>query len=152
MGRPIYETHEDRSYENRSKQIVESTWRCKIHSNPKFYEIDWSITRKDKVVGFAEFKRRNYSYNALERLGGYKISLHKFVNLKMYNQTTGIPSSIIVSLHPCEIYYHLIDLACNYDVGIWGRKDRNDSEDIEPSVTIPMSKFKKVEAGGSFEE
>lgn len=154
-ARKEYESATDKQHEDIAKMFLSGSWNCQIHSNPKFYQIDWTAVRDGEVVSYIEYKhRRNYSYQKLEELGGYNLSLHKFLNMGVTTMMTLKPCFLVVDLKNDEsdareywftkIYNGQMKEVIGYQFGWWGRSDRGDWQDMEPSVTIPMSEFQRV--------
>jgi|10_taG_2_1085330.scaffolds.fasta_scaffold229437_2 hypothetical protein len=150
-----YESTTDKDYEEVARMFLAGSWDCEIHSNPKFYQIDWTATRNGKVVSYIEYKhRRKYSWQKLEELGGYNLSLHKFMNMGVTTMMTLKPCFLVVDLKHdssdareywyAKIHNGQMKEVIGYEFGFWGRNDRGDSQDMEPSVTIPMSEFQRV--------
>lgn len=55
------------------------------------------------------------------------------------------PTYLIIKFGGGEVMYHKVkDGAITFKILMHGRKDRNDWQDIEPCVQIPLSLFEQV--------
>lgn len=143
--REVYETDSDRGRQNTARVYLETIWGCEIHTNPRFYETDWTFLKDNKVKAFGEFKYRNYSYEKLDSMGGINLSLHKHMALCHLHILTLMPALLVIQLPTIDnvpqFYYNKLVLPNIPKISVWGRKDRGDRQDIEPAVQIPMDGF-----------
>lgn len=154
-ARKEYESATDQQHEDIAKMFLAGSWDCEIHTNPKFYQFDWTATRNGEVASYIEYKhRRNYSYQKLKELGGFNMNLHKFQSMGVTSAMTGLPCFLVADLKhdgsdAREYWYAKIHNGTSRKItGFkfvwWGRKDRGDWQDMGPSVSIPMSEFQRV--------
>lgn len=147
MNRPIYETSADLVRETEIIGVVEQSWNCKATKLPIKYHLDYVFTRSDQAVGFCEIKTRKYTMDHLDKLGGYMLSLDKWMAGIRMSEATNLPFVLIVKTQDA-LYYSMFGKNHNPfttdDVRIMGRIDRNDWQDIEPCVVIRADKFKKL--------
>ena len=137
--RPLYESSQDLQNEAAVALEMSKRWKCHFDKLPIKYNVDYAVTKGADIVALAEIKCRNYSYSQIDKMGGYMISAHKWVMGATFADSMNIPLILIVKLTD----------------GIWwtkerskklvlsGRKDRNDPQDIEPCILIPMSAFQR---------
>jgi hypothetical protein len=142
--RPTYETDANLRSEIAVKEILEKNWNCELTKLPTQYRFDYVAERNGKVVAFIEIKVRKYSYNRIDEMGGYMISLSKIVAAKQFAMAAGIRSILAVSMFEGVYYFPIDKQFVTSDLAIKGRTDRGDWEDVEPCVLIPMNEFFKL--------
>ena len=129
MFRPIYESKEDLVQEKSVADFAASKWDCAFAKLKKAYALDYAIFKDKKIVSFAEIKCRNYSMEKLDSMGGFMISLHKWIEAKNVCDTSKVPFTLLVGTED-GIWYHKTEDFLNDGVSIGGRYDRNDSQEI----------------------
>ena len=141
MARPMYETTLDIGREASVAEVLASAWSCAIHKLPRLYACDFAAMRNKVVSAWLEIKVRNASYPT------YLISLHKWIKGIELSEATGKPFLLVVSW-PVNgervVMFHPVTRE-PIRVVLGGRKDRNDPDDIEPMVEIPVSRFRRVQ-------
>jgi hypothetical protein len=137
--RPLYESAKDLSNEFRVSGTLKECWDAEFVKLPMAYHIDWAIIRGSEIKAFAEFKRR---HNPKDRYPTFMLSLKKFQNGKSLGAEVGVPFLIIVEWDDGLWYCDAKNVERTYGFG--GRRDRNDSQDQEPVVFIPIQAFYKV--------
>jgi hypothetical protein len=145
--RPIYETAADRQNERLIKTFFEDRWGCEADKLKISCEVDYSLTKDGKIVGVMEIKCRTYNYKTLDGWGGLILSANKWQAAKRWKETHGIAFFLALGLLD-GIF--LLRIKANEE---WpalrlitaGRRDRNDPQDIEPCVLIPMGLFKRMD-------
>ena len=152
--REQYETKEHRSDEQRilkqfRKQSGLHKWRgMKL---PKFYQIDYALLDTDprdkpageaKIRAFVEIKRRGMKFG---KYATFMLSYHKWLHGRRLAIEANVPFLLVVEfedgIRACRAERDFI-LALAWG----GRTDREDEQDSEPCVFIPMSHFLKPEA------
>jgi hypothetical protein len=148
--RPLYETGEDLQNELNLATKIEKIWKCKFRKMPMQYKIDFALERNKKIVAFCEIKERSYSMDEIDSMGGYKISLAKWMAGIQLMQQTGLPFILLIGANN-GAYQKTIKYppALPLDLSVWGRGDRSDPQDFEPCVSIPVSEFKQVQIRGN---
>lgn len=147
MTRPFYETQNDREKEFKVAQSVATLWGYTALKLKPACEVDYALTLFDDIKGVMEIKCRNYSYDQLDRLGGYMLSCHKMSALRRWHTDFPIGIAIVIELTDgiyCWTIQSGIAIERFSKIKMTGRKDRNDPQDIEPCVLIPMGKFRKI--------
>jgi hypothetical protein len=139
---PWYETDATLGQESIVFRIIARRWNCIAVKLPVAYRLDFALTRDNKVLSFCEFKNRNYTMNQFDDWGGYLLSLHKWTEAQSMCKSTGVPFVLVVKTIDNKIWYSVFkDDFFKFPTTIGGRKDRNDSRDIEPCVLIDVNKF-----------
>lgn len=138
--RPIYESQETLAKETAAKQIVESAWSCSLLKLPRRYEIDFLADRDDQAVAFVELKCRT---NPKDQYADYMLSLGKWLAGLNLTRCTGLPFLLVVQWTDC-LGYLTQEESSRYKIGTGGRYDRNDPQDIEPCIYIPVNEFKLI--------
>lgn len=137
MARPIYENENDVANEMKIATAF-ANGKVKVVKLPKLREQDIIfVNDEETVVGLAEIKCRNYNWGDFPT---YKISMDKFMALRMCQTWTTIPVYLLVGWKCGTIAY------LNGEVPgravIWGRTDRGDDQDIEIAMEIKNEHFK----------
>ena len=143
--RPLYESSDDLEREAELASMVEPVWKCKFRKIPIQYRLDYALERDGLIKAFCEIKIRKYSMEKIDAMGGYKLSLAKWMSGKRLSKDTGLPFVILVGTTDGVWHWNnravpLLPLA----ISMWGRGDRNDPQDYEPCIVIPTSEFKRV--------
>ena len=137
--RPIYETPDDLANEEAIKELLILMWDVRFHKLPRAYHVDWMLTKKGEAKAFAELKCRK---NPRRQYPTLMLSLHKWMHGKAMAEEIG-GSFIVLVKWEDGIYWHKQGW-CDVTYGVGGRKDRGDSQDIEPVVHIPTDYFKRI--------
>lgn len=141
MQRPLYERAIDRAKEREIISKIELKWNVKAAKLKTALKLDYALTRKGAVVAFAEVKARTYSWEQIDQLGGYMLSLDKWTQARTL--CAGLPFSLVVEASDeLRCFNTRFDLP--FPVVIGGRKDRADWQDVEPCILIPVRHFKAV--------
>ena len=141
--RPLYETSADLNKEADVAKMLEDKWNCKFVKIPIKYHLDFVISRNDVALAYAELKIRKYSMERIGSMGGYMMSVGKWVAAKQLCEASLIPFILIVKAP--EGLYQMKETKFSPDsVSVRGRTDRNDWQDIEPCVMLNVDKFKKI--------
>lgn len=141
MSRPYYETKETIAAEDEIAKMVSDHTGFEWHRNKQAFRIDYTFTSGDHIRLLAEVKVRTHPYDQFETL---KLSASKPVTAKVYEQVLNVPVILVVSFADCVRW---IDLTARPDEVVnWGRKDRDDADDIEPSVAWRVSRFHTLES------
>ena len=143
MSRPFYETKENTQQEKAVADFASRKWGCDFAKLKKAYALDYAIIRDKKVISFAEIKCRNYNMDRLDSLGGFMLSLHKWLEAKNICQVSGVPFSLLIRTED-GIWWHKTEDFLNDSITIGGRYDRGDDQDVEPVVLLKSNRFKKL--------
>ena len=138
MYRPYNETQEDLDNENRVAQILSQKWKTEVLKlSPALYTVDWSFSRNGVVTAFGEYKKRSKKYNEV------MLSAAKLMKMQQLHDFTGLPVLLIIEW-PDGIWYW--DMSADKWEGnfVVSGNPRGQNGDIEPTVMIPMSKFRNV--------
>lgn len=140
-GRPSYESSEDRANELLVIKAVLKAVRCdEAKKMPRKSHIDYALFRYGRIEFFAEVKRRkNLSTTYIDLI----LSLDKFKALNSSQIESSIPSLLLVGW---DDYIGVLRFPVPYvDVRWDGREDRQDSQDMEPCVRLPVERFARVD-------
>jgi len=141
----MLETELQKKTERWVGEQVSKYWECRVYELPKFYRLDWQLMRDGETFGFGEFKGRSYSYAQLEEMGGFMLSLSKFLHMGMTSQHTGLPVYLFTKLGDLILSYeHLTGRNQYHKVSRFFKSHRQRKTDVEPAVVIPMDHFKPV--------
>jgi hypothetical protein len=134
--RTTYETIDDLRNERSVIEEFCNSFHYGYAKMPKQYHLDYCVTKQDKVVGFCEVKVRKNNHNQYNTL---LLSLSKVSAAKGLKEASGIKSILLVKWKDKLGYTYFRN---DWPVMVGGRTDRNDWQDIEPVVHIPISEFK----------
>ena len=134
--RPTYETIDDLRNERSVIEAFCGPFDYKYAKMPKQYHLDYCVLKQDKVVGFCEVKVRTNNHNKYSTL---LLSLSKVSSANGLKEASGIKSILLVKWKDKLGYTYFKN---DWPVMVGGRTDRNDWQDIEPVVHIPISEFK----------
>lgn len=147
LPRPVYETQYDLSNEDLFRHEVEVSWRVELQKLPRRYVVDFAAFRDGQIKSIIEFKCRTISMTAYDTFG---LSLHKWLHGARMAEELGVPFLLCVRWSdPVSAFYKYEPMGANPIVPTnWiapgGRKDRDDPEDQEVWVYIPISNFKEI--------
>jgi hypothetical protein len=141
QSRPLYERASDRQNEAAIIAKVERAWSVKAAKLKTALKLDYALTREGRVVSFAEVKARSYSWPEIRALGGYMLSLDKWVHARAL--CSGLPFTLVVEAQG-ELRSFVTRFEGDFPVVLGGRKDRNDWQDMEPCILIPEHRFAPV--------
>lgn len=137
--REFYENNIDRKNE---KEIA---WKIGVQTGLQFYKnkpdirIDFSFCDScNNVKFFAEMKRRNHNFGFYSTLN---ISATKLNSALSWKKALNIPIYLFIEYNDGIKWIELLD---HDGIIIWGRKDRNDNQDIEPSIKLNIDRFKDL--------
>lgn len=144
MARKLYESSVDIENETRVLRTLEQAWHPVIISRlPKKYTIDAYAQFNGGHSAWVEVKCRSVASTDYDT---YMISLRKV--LEGIQHASLFPSStfILVVEWTDGLFYCVVPEALPQSrVSFGGRTDRDDREDTEPVVLIPVSEFVRVD-------
>jgi hypothetical protein len=139
----MYESDNDLKSESGVVETLCTQWRCEYSKLPIRYHLDYVLRRKDKAVAFCEVKSRSYTMSEIDSMGGYLMSVGKWMAGKSMSEATGLPFILAVKTTD-GIWYGKFTEFKPDDVLVRGRTDRNDWQDIEPCVLLNCNRFVKI--------
>jgi len=142
--RPLYETKEDIGRERSFVEDVCTAWKCEAKKLPIHYKLDFALMRDDIVRAFLETKVRNYARDYFDT---YMISMAKVLSAREYSAFADVPSLLAVRWSDGDGFIDLHSMK-DFEIGFGGRADRNDSQDMEPVVFIPIENFRRLRIHG----
>lgn len=139
MARTQYETEKDRIRQREVADALQNVWKCTCHEMPYSYILDFIAMRGGKALAFIEVKCRKRAYEGAHSVG---VALRKLLAADAYERATGLPSFFAVRFMLCgTVAYTKLEKRESIGIGIGGRTDRNDKDDVEPMIYIPISDF-----------
>jgi hypothetical protein len=138
--RQLYESKEDRSNEREVASRLASIKACDFKKLPMAYYIDWVFLRNQKPVAIAEVKCRS---NPSTQYPTLMLSLAKWMHGKQLAKELSVPFLVIIRWTD-GIFWHEASDKSLISHGFGGRTDRNDDQDVEPVVYIPINHFRKI--------
>ena len=136
MSRPIYETDDNKKEEKSIGKIISRIWKSEVWKLPPLADCgDLLLARSNELVAIVEIKRR---YNEMSRYDTYMISKGKLERIAEASDRWGVVGLVVVQFRDFLAYFHA-DRALNTGViATGGRFDRDDPQDMEEVVHIPM--------------
>ena len=138
--RPMYETQEQITNEEKVRLFLEERMKGKLHKLPISYRLDWILFKDGKAKAVVEYKRRKCSMNQYPDI---MLSLGKWNAGLDYKIKNGMKFVFVVQFTDgFAMYIH--DDKHEADIRWGGRTAQTrDSADIEPVVHIPITRFVK---------
>lgn len=157
-GRPCYETHHTLQDEADFKQWFQQRNHLQIKKLPRAYGIDFAVYNMNSMLmGFVEYKTRNYTMEQFAQWGGYKLSIHKFMRMMEAAEQTGRQVCFFIKTKeiPPQTYWRFKvepGQLASFPIQDWepykggvavsGRtREKIDPQDTEPAVLIPTNHF-----------
>lgn len=134
--RPLYESQGDLSREARVAERLCQAWDCQSLKLPVQYRVDFAMLVNRKIKAWLEVKCRNSYYDEMI------LSAAKFVTGQQLATSTNRPFVVAFGIGH-DIYWR----DCTHDqpeLELGGRADRQDWQDMEPVVMLPLNKFHKL--------
>lgn len=137
--RPLYESALDLE---RERAVIEQlAWQKGVSYTklPLDYRVDYALHQHRRISAIAEVKcRRNRSdvYPSLI------LSAKKFHAGLELSERMGVPFLVVAGWEDGIFYYKAGNEPLDYDIG--GRVDRNDPQDVEIVVHLPVNRFQPV--------
>jgi len=136
MHRPRYETNKDLQNEKEVSKFLEG-YGIQCFKLPISYRLDWIAFRDRKLMGFIELKTRTTKRLTYPTL---ILSLSKFSAGCSLSRLTGTDFWVAAKWTDSLGFCCCSDLGAEIEMG--GRHDRNDRDDFEPVVHLPVELFK----------
>lgn len=139
MSRRLYENETNRKNEQAAKLRLEASWSVMLRKLPIKYGAEWVAFRDDQAVAVIEYKNRPHEST---RFPTYLLSAHKWMAMRSLADTIGVPAVLVVEFIDGMQHY---TLEAGTAKASWaGRRDRDDADDLEPCMMIPMHLFGSI--------
>ena len=135
--RPTYENPDSLKAEEQTIRRAAEVWKSTYAQLPVQYRVDWALLRGG-LVAWCECKRR---YNNKDKYPTLMLSLNKIIHGMELARATEKPFLVVVEWNDM-VGWHKVEKV--HGIGMGGRTDRSDWQDVEPVVYIPTSEFKKI--------
>ena len=139
--RPTYETKDSLTREGVVAKAVASAWASDAVKMPKYYKCDYALSRGKMVKAFLEIKCRDVLPDTYETI---ILSADKFTFLLEMERSTRVPCFFVVRFSDNSIRYAKLSEVKGFTIEIGGRFDRNDDDDTEAVVHIPIGEMKPL--------
>lgn len=137
--RPIYQNNTDLENENKAIPLIQEKFNCTLSPKlPMKYSAEWIAFRDNNPVAIIEFKKRNLYYKYSKT---YDISLHKITITQLFAQKLNLPIILVIHLLDGVYFTTIKDEIPSI---VFSRNYRDDPDDIEPLIVIPIQDFKKL--------
>lgn len=143
-----YETAQDLEHELAIKAAVESRGKVRLVKLKKFSRVDFVMTEKNgNAIALCETKTRNHAKQQHETLfiDYNKMETAIYLCRHFYNEATMKPLDFILFIQFIDgIMFYKFNPEDRLTIKEGGRRDRNDRNDIQPLVHIPLKLFKNL--------
>lgn len=147
MGkRRTYETQSDLKREEEVAEILAEQWGVVAKKLPRFYHFDYALCDYIPDVNYNE----QWPIKAMVEIKNRTVVSHRYDTV-IIGLDKLMEADKVARVSDCMILlvYRFTDRICYYQIGqekldltMGGRRDRNDKEDHNPVVHIPIEKFK----------
>ena len=134
--RPRYESEADRRNEREIIDVACRAWNCEAYKLPIAYKLDFALIRDGRIHAFAEVKKRTCKKSQYPT---FMLAYQKVLAARQFS----VPTFLIVGWVD-QIGFARFDSDVEY-IGIGGRRDRADADDVEPQAFFNVKGFKKIE-------
>ena len=148
--RRTYETDLNRTEESKVADKLSMLWKREAIKLKPFAAGDIAILANDEdpeeegtIKAFVEIKVRT---NSMSSYPTYMISLHKLQELSHLSEFSGLPSILVVQWKEDLGYWLVPEDVGVFDIKMGGTTQRNDPQDMEPCVHIPIEDFVVLES------
>ena len=138
--RQIYETRIDLDNEKSICKTIEAACGLRLKKLSIKYNLDFIGFRNGKAVAVIEVKKRHNRYSKYPTV---ILSLAKYNRGVEFYQINDLKFIFCVQFEDGYFFYEYQN-EDRFDVQIGGRTDRNDDQDIEPVMHIPIVRMKKL--------
>jgi hypothetical protein len=137
--RPKYETPEHRDKEQIFISRLTDKWNVNPLKLPLHYSLDYLLLQKtsNAAKAWVELKIRT---NKMDVYPAYMISFYKILSAKQLSEASVLPAFLAVQWKDKAAALR-IDKLENFSLTKGGRRDRNDTSDLEPVAMIPIINF-----------
>jgi hypothetical protein len=120
---------------------LEKLYNVTLKRNKTLYKYDISVIKDGLITGLLELKDRSHYFGYYKT---YTVSLDKIREGIQYETFTGLPCTLVVRFSCGTIASYRIQAeeVKTFNITHGGRTDRNDPNDLEPLVNIPLNYFK----------
>lgn len=139
---PIYQTAEDVKKEHAVVSVLEARTPMRFLEIKSITSpVDWAGYKGKELTHFVEIKNRT---NTLNTYPTYMIDKSKVDKLSSIASNLGIGALVIVGFTDVIGVAKASDIQQNSTVGMGGRYDRNDSNDIDEVYYYPVDRFRVI--------
>jgi hypothetical protein len=141
--RPTYETASDRQREQSAAERFAAHFGGELINFPPMARVDKLLMIGGKMRALMEVKCRTHKFGHYDT---YMLSAEKYMTLLRASRDFNIAGLVVVGFTDCIAWVDTKAVGGLRIIAGGGRTDRNDPQDIEKVVKIPMVKFTKLEA------
>ena len=132
-----YENKRDLTNEIAAVAAILEHMKCdRFEKLPRFYRIDFLLMKGAAIKYFVEVKCRK---NKQAKYPDFMLSMAKYFGMINWQLMSGIPALLVVKWS--DGIGTMTLPAGGIKFGWGGRSDRNDDQDMEPVVLIPIDRF-----------
>jgi hypothetical protein len=142
MSRPLYESEADRANEAKVAAAIARKYTMVERHLPMAYHSDYIFFKNWVPSLVAEIKCRKHAFGTYTT---YMISLLKVMRTRELAAVCNTKALLFVQYSDRLVFVDLNDDRKGYwNIGWGGRTDRNDDQDQEPVLLIPMDHFRSI--------
>jgi hypothetical protein len=138
----IYQTDEHKAHERRVAQQLAERWHCEAIEFPELSPIDWYLRRGPKLVALVEIKRKGRTF---AQYPSVFLDVLKYWSLLSGAIAFGAPGLFVVDCTD-GLYYAHVSACIGLRVSVVGRRDRDNPQDVRPTIAVPLKLFKPITA------
>jgi len=141
VGRPLYETQKDLAHEKDVAKKIATTYGLDLHKLHMKHALDFmAFDKSGRAVAVFEIKRRHRnSYDSPYVI----LSLTKYNRGLEYDRINHLNFVFAVDFDD-GLFVYENKHGDSFKIIFSGRTDRNDKQDLEPVVEIPISRMEKI--------
>lgn len=137
------ETAESKFAENEIITILCVQWAARAKKMAAKYSLDYMVFKANKSITWVEVKDRP-TWNGHDT---FLLGFHKWMRAHQYLTYSKLPTILAVRLAGQLMTYNVNPLDIGeVEIIESGRRDRSETDDIEPCVLIPIEKFSIFDA------
>ena len=139
-SRVLYETGENLASEAEILDLIEKKWTCQSTKLAIKHQLDYLLLRNQRGVAWVEIKARGTPFRQYPT---YMTAMTKIMAARALAEASKLPSFLVVRWSD-KCGYIRIDTLLDFEISMGGRTDRDDRQDIEPVMLIPVHNFTEL--------
>jgi len=143
MTRPTYDNADLLKHEDEIRRVLEKHFHCNLHKLPIRYFAYWLAVRGGRVVAVMEFKSCANRDVPFSKWTDKHLSVAKIITCLSLANSFNVKFLLVCEFIDLIAYIHIDETVFEYDL-TFANNYRNDSQDVEPMLMLPMNKFKII--------
>jgi hypothetical protein len=138
-SRPVYENTATLAAESEFAAKIEKVFGCTLKKLPMRYSVDFMCVCGINLLSWSELKNRNIRS---DQYPNYFLSLQKWISGNQLSCETGAQFRLFVRFTDCDMWLNCSQHSFSF-ITYGGRVDRDDWQDMEPMVVLPLTNFQR---------